>query len=56
MIDRSENEQVDYDALFDEAEAQMIAENTVDGGEPDYKPDGAAVHQRVLKLAEKRNQ
>ena len=49
--DRQEEAAADrYEDLYNEVDAQMVAENILDGGACDYKPDGAVVHQRLMKL------
>jgi hypothetical protein len=45
-----EQHQARYDDLYDQVDAQMVAENIADGGACDYRPDGAQVHARVEKM------
>ena len=47
--DRAEEEaQAAYDAAYTRIETWLIAQNFVEGGASDYKPDGAMVHRMVL--------
>lgn len=45
-----------YDADFARIEAALIAEAIEEGMPPDYRPDGAAVHRRVLAELNRRKQ
>lgn len=53
---REAREQAAYDALYDEIEASIIAEEIADGADEDYRPSGARVHELVLREMKRRGE